>query len=198
MPTWEERFSVDGYIYGTEPNEFLRDNVAILPRGSVLCLAEGEGRNSVFLAESGFDVHSVDLTHAGVAKTLQLAAKRGVTVDAVVGDLADHDLGAGQWDVIVSIFAHTDADTRRRVHRDVVPALKADGVFLLEAYTVDQIGRGTGGPSNPDMMMSLAKLADELPGLEVLHGAELVREIVEGPGHTGFGAVVQLIARKPG
>ena len=188
---WEERF-------GTDPNEFLRDNVTQLPQGSVLCLAEGEGRNAVFLAECGYVVHSVDLTPAGVAKTLRLAEQRGVAVDAVVGDLETFDIGIAQWDAIVSIFAHMPPVVRRSLHSRVVAALKPGGVFLLEAYTPAQVGRGTGGPSTPETTMNLVALGDELRGLEQIHARELDRNVIEGPGHTGLGSVVQVIARKPG
>jgi SAM-dependent methyltransferase len=194
---WEDRYSIDGYLFGTEPNDFLRDNLGALGSGIVLCLAEGEGRNATFLARQGFDVHSVDLTESGVAKTLRLAADNGVTVHAQVGDLATHDIGVNRWDAIVSIFAHMPPEIRRGLHRRVVTALKPGGVILLEAYTPAQIGRGTGGPQAAEMTMSLATLTDELDGLDVVHAIELVRNVVEGPGHTGDGAVVQYIARKP-
>jgi SAM-dependent methyltransferase len=194
---WEERFGDDAYLYGTQPNDFLEARVAGLPAGRVLCLAEGEGRNAVFLAAQGHDVHSVDLTEAGVAKTLRLADERGVRVAAQVGDLAVFDIGKAEWDVVVSIFAHMPPHVRRDLHARVVDALRPGGVLILEAYTPDQIGRGTGGPSLPEMTMTLAGLRDELAGLTFEHAAELTREVVEGPGHSGVGAVVQVVARKP-
>lgn len=195
---WEQRYGADEYVFGTEPNDFLREHVGDLPPGRVLCLAEGEGRNAVFLAGAGFEVAGIDLTEAGVAKTRRLAASRGVVVDARQGDLADADLGTACWQAIVSIFAHTPPAVRRRVHRSVVEALAPGGVLLLEAYTPDQIGRGTGGPPTPDLTPTLVQLRDELAGLELLHAVELVRPVLEGPGHTGPGAVVQVIARKAG
>ena len=194
---WEDRYRAEAYLYGTEPNAFLEEHLEALPHGSVLCLAEGEGRNAVFLARSGLDVHSVDLTETGVAKTLRLAEAHGVRVGAVAADLAAHDIGAARWDGIVSIFAHMPPQVRRDLHRRVVAALKPGGVFLLEAYTPDQIGRGTGGPAVPEMTMTLQLLRDELAGIEFVHAVELERDVVEGSGHTGVGAVVQLIARKP-
>ena len=194
---WEERFGADAYVFGTEPNEFLRSRVGEFPAGRALCLAEGEGRNAVFLAKSGWDVASVDLTEAGVAKTLRLAGQRGVVVDAVQGDLATFDLGVDRWDVIVSIFAHVPPPVRRDLHRRVTAALAPGGVLLLEAYTPDQVGRGTGGPPVVELTMTLAGLRDELAGLELLHGEELERDVVEGHGHNGTGAVVQVIARRP-
>jgi len=193
---WEERYGVDDYVYGTEPNGFLRENVSVLPMGDILCLAEGEGRNAVFLASTGRRVSSVDLTEAGVAKTLRLAAAAGVSVDAVVGDLADFDLGVDQWDAVVSIFAHMPSPVRVDLHERVVASLRPGGVFLLEAYTPDQVGRGTGGPASPDLMMTVEGLRGELEPLEFVHAQEREREIVEGTHHTGIGSVVQVIARK--
>lgn len=194
---WEARYADDEYVFGTEPNDFLREHVGDLPTGPVLCLAEGEGRNAVFLAEQGFPVSSVDLSDAGVAKTRRLAAARGVTVDAVQGDLAVVDLGRERWSAVVSIFAHVPPAVRRDLYRRVADALVPGGVLLVEAYTPDQIGRGTGGPPTPDLTPSLADLRAELAGLELLHAVELVRPVLEGPGHTGDGAVVQVIARRP-
>jgi len=195
---WEERYSVDDYVYGTEPNGFLREHLSVLPMGDALCLAEGEGRNAVFLANTGRRVSSVDLTEAGVAKTLRLALAVGVSVDAVVGDLADYDLGVDCWDAIVSIFAHMPSPVRADLHRRVVPSLRPGGVFLLEAYTPDQIGRGTGGPGSADLMMTIEGLRSELESLEFVYAEEREREIVEGTHHTGIGSVVQVIARKKG
>lgn len=193
---WEQRYGGESYHYGTEPNDFLRASEHHLPDGPVLCLAEGEGRNAVFLAGSGREVHSVDLTETGVAKTVRLAAARGVEVRAAAADLATHDLGVEAWDGIVSIFAHMPPPVRRDLHARVVAALRPGGVFVLEAYTPDQIGRGTGGPALPELTMTLQGLREELAGLELVHAAELVRDVVEGAGHTGPGAVVQVIARK--
>jgi 2-polyprenyl-3-methyl-5-hydroxy-6-metoxy-1,4-benzoquinol methylase len=194
---WEQRYGIAEYVYGTEPNEFLREHLAVLPHGRVLCVAEGEGRNSVFIAASGREVHGVDLTDAGVEKTRRLAAERNVQVNAVVADLTDHDIGVEQWDAVVSIFAHMPPSVRRSLHQRVVAALRPGGVLLLEAYTPDQIGRGTGGPAVPEMTMTLEGLRAELQGLVFEHGIEVLRDVVEGPGHTGLGAVVQVIARKP-
>ncbi len=194
---WEARYSQPDYVYGTDPNDFLRSQVHHLPPGGeVLCVAEGEGRNSVFLARQGFRVTSFDLTEAGAAKTRRLAAEHGVEVDAHVADAAHFPIGEQRWDAVVSIFAHMPPPVRADLHRRVAVGLRPGGVLVLEAYTPDQIGRGTGGPPTAEMTMSLDVLRAELPGLHELHAAELVRPVVEGPGHTGDGAVVQFVARK--
>ena len=195
---WEGRYGgTDDFVYGTDPNDFLAEIAPGLTPGDTLCLADGEGRNGVYLAGLGHRVTSVDLTDAGMAKAARLAAARGVDLTTVVADLADYDLGSNRWDLVVSIFAHTPPPIRRRVHAALATALRPGGTLILEAYTPDQIGRGTGGPRVPELTMDLGRLDDELVGLEFEHRAEFVRSVVEGPGHTGDGAVVQVIARRP-
>lgn len=196
---WEGRYgSTAEFVYGTDPNDFLAEVAPDLASGDTLCLADGEGRNGVYLAELGHRVTSVDLTEAGMAKAAALATERGVNLTTVVADLADYNLGIDRWDLVVSIFAHTPPPTRRRIHCALATALRPGGRLILEAYTPDQIGRGTGGPPVPELTMDLARLDEELVGLEFEHRAEFVRSVIEGPGHTGDGAVVQVIARRPG
>ena len=193
---WDEKYDADEFMYGKEPNDFLRNNVDALPHGKVLCLADGEGRNSVFIASTGRAVWSVDLSTKGPLKTQRLAAERGVEVTAESADLADYDLGENRWDAIVSIFAHMPIDVREDLHKRVATALKPGGVFLLEAYTPSQVGRGTGGPQDPALTMQLNALKEELAPLTFVVVQEIERNVVEGIGHTGMASVVQVIARK--
>lgn len=195
---WEERYgSTDDYVYGTEPNDFLVEAVAEFQPGRAMCLADGEGRNSVYLAQLGFTVSAVDLSEAAVEKARRLAEQRGVVIDAQQGDLAQLDLGEGTYDLIVSIFAHCDEATRIDLHRRVVRALRPGGRLVLEAYTPEQIGRGTGGPQERSLTMDLERLSRELDGLELDVAVERLRPVHEGPLHTGEGAVVQVVARRP-
>ncbi len=191
---WESRYSSDDYIYGTDPNDFLAEAVADLPPGRALCIADGEGRNGVHLASLGHTVTSVDLTESGMAKAARLAEAKGVDLTTVVADIADFDLGEQQWDLIVSIFAHMPVPVRAGLHRRIAPALAPGGHFVLEAYTPDQVGRGTGGPPDAALTMTLEALGQELEGMQIISGVEKVRSVVEGPGHSGDGAVVQVIA----
>ena len=193
---WEERYRIDDYLYGIEPNEFLRDNVDRIAMGRVLCLAEGEGRNATFLARTGRMVSSVELSETGVEKTLRLAAQHDVAVNAIVADLATYDLGQEQWEGIISIFAHMPPKVRTDLHRRIIAALKPGGILLLEAYAPNQIGRNTGGPTMVEMTMALSDLRDELAPLIFLHATETEREVFEGSAHSGLGAVVQVIAQK--
>lgn len=191
---WESRYDTDAYIFGTAPNDFLVTSVADLPVGRALCLADGEGRNGVYLASLGHEVTSLDMAESAMVKAARLAETSGVSMTTVVADLADYDLGQQRWDLIVSIFAHTPPDLRARVHRTIAAALTPQGRLVLEAYTPDQIGRGTGGPPIPELTMTLDGLRNELEGMEIITGQETVRSVIEGPGHTGDGAVVQIIA----
>ncbi len=194
---WDDRYSGDEYLYGKEPNEFLASVAAkISSGGSVMCLADGEGRNGVFLAGLGFDVASIDQSERGVDKARSLARHSGAELDAQVGDLATVDLGQGRWDAIVSIFVHVPVELRRDLHARVVRSLKPNGLFVLEAYTPDQIGRGTGGPPDAALTMTLDDVRAELAGLHEEHGMETVRPVVEGSGHSGDGAVVQFLGRR--
>lgn len=193
---WDEEYSVEEYVYGKEPNEFLLEMSEKLSKGSVLCLAEGEGRNAVHLARLGFAATAVDSSRVGLAKAEKLAEESGVTIRTVTADLAEYTIEEGIWDSIISISCHVHQDLRRRLHRDVVAGLKEGGTFLLEAYTPKQLELQTGGPPSAEYLMELAPLREELDGLEFIHGQELVRDVVEGINHTGKGSVVQVLARK--
>jgi SAM-dependent methyltransferase len=194
---WAARYGGDEYFYGTEPNDFLREQAGRLkPGAKVLCLAEGEGRNAVFLAGRGCAVTGVDQSAAGLEKTRRLAKERGVTVETVRADLADYDLGTARWDGIVSIWAHVPPALRRSLYARGAAALKPGGVLILEAYTPDQLRHKTGGPPDPALTPRLADLREELAGLRLEIGRELERDVREGRGHGGLSAVVQVVAVK--
>jgi SAM-dependent methyltransferase len=193
---WNERYAGDEYLYGTEPNTFLAEHADLL-LGPVLSLAEGEGRNAVFLATRGLDVLGVDSSSVGLAKAQRLAAARGVTIRTEVADLGGYDLPPAHFGSAISIFAHLPGSLRRRLYPLVERSLKPGGILLLEAYTLAQLPKSTGGPKDPDMLMSVANLEMEFPGCEVILAREIDRHVAEG-GHRsgGVGSVVQFIARK--
>lgn len=195
---WDERYAESDYAYGTAPNDFLREQAGRIPAGPVLCLAEGEGRNAVWLAEQGYDVTAVDQSAVGLAKARRLAAERGVRIETLRSDLAHYQIMPDAWSGIVSIFAHVPPELRRLVHRQVVAGLRPGGVLILEAYTPEQLRFGTGGPPEAALNMALEALHQELAGLDFEIGREIVREVVEGRYHTGEGHVVQIVARRHG
>ncbi|MDX1998007.1 MAG: class I SAM-dependent methyltransferase [Thermoanaerobaculia bacterium] len=197
MTEWDERYASDDFVYGTEPNRFLAEHAGLLV-GPVLSLAEGEGRNAVFLASLGLEVLGVDQSPVGLAKAQRLAAQRGVTISTEVVDLAAYSPPEGAFGSVVSIFGHLPSAVRRALHQRVERALRPGGLVLLEHYTKAQIARGTGGPPNPDWLPSRAELESEFPHCAPILSREIEREVIEGRFHTGVASVVQFIARKLG
>jgi len=193
---WDERYSAEEYAYGTTPNKFLEENVNSIPKGKVLSLAEGEGRNAVFLAKHGYAVTALDASLVGLNKARKLAEENGVVIEFIHADLADYDLGENKWDGIISIFCPLPSSLRKQLYKKVEAGLRRSGVFLLEAYTPDQLKHGTGGGNSVDLMQSEKSLSLELAGLKFKHLIELERDVIEGVYHTGLGAVVQAIATK--
>ncbi len=195
---WDQRYNEEGFAYGTEPNDFLKSEYRRVPKkGRVLCLAEGEGRNAVFLAKQGYLVTAVDQSLVGLQKAENLAAEHGVEISTTVADLADYDLGSEVWDGIVSIAAHVPPLLRKEIHAQVAGALKRNGIFILEAYTERHLEMdGVGGPPQKELFMSLDELKVELEGLELIMGIEIERNISEGKYHQGESVVVQVVAGK--
>lgn len=192
---WNERYATEEFIYGTEPNAFLVEHARDLI-GPVLSLAEGEGRNGVYLASLGLDVLGVDASEVGLAKAQRLAAARRVTLRTEVADLAMYAPPENTFGSIVSIFAHLPGDVRKRLYPRVERSLKPGGIILLEAYSKAQFARDTGGPKDLDMLLSTEDLERAFPECEPILLREQEREVVEGTFHTGLASVVQFIARK--
>jgi len=193
MCAWDERYALEGWAYGTEPNDFLRQEAYRIPPGRVLCLGEGEGRNAVFLAEEEYEVVGVDRSQVGMDKAQGLAQERSVFIETVVSSIEDFELAEGEWQGIISIFFHLPPDLRKKVHRSVVQGLAPGGILILEAYTPRQLALGTGGPPHLDQLISLSDLEEELEGLDFMLAREAEREVHEGRMHTGRGSVVQVV-----
>jgi len=136
---WDERYSGEDYVYGKEPNDFLRENLSRLKRGKVLCLGSGEGRNAVFLAKHGYEVTALDASLAGLKKAEKLAHEAGVHISTLPVDLHDYAFASESWDSIVSIYCHLPPPLRERVHLGVVTALREDGIFLMEASSTPPV-----------------------------------------------------------
>ena len=194
---WDSRYGAESFFYGSEPNDFLREKAPLLAAGSdVLCLAEGEGRNAVFLATLGHRVTGVDASPVGLAKAQRLAAERGTTLTTEVADLADFDLGDARWDAVVSIWCHLPAAMRPSMHGRIARAMRTGGLVLFEHYHPRQLDYRTGGPPDAAMLLTLDELRRDFSGFDVVHAWEGERPIVEGTGHKGTSYVTQFVARK--
>jgi SAM-dependent methyltransferase len=193
---WNERFSRKGFAYGEEANEFLKSTVNLLPKGRILCIGEGEGRNALFLTMAGYEVTAIDISDVGLEKTRKRANEKNVTIKTIHADLTQYDFGKEIWQGIVSIYFHVHKDDRAPLHHRCVEALTKDGVFIMESYSTNQLKFETGGPKNIDLLLDLNEVRDELNGLDFKIAREIEREIIEGDFHTGMGSVVQIVGIK--
>jgi SAM-dependent methyltransferase len=199
LDRWNERFAKDAYHFGTGPNAFLASQADRLRPGmTALAIADGEGRNSVWLAERGIAVTAFDFSPLGVAKAQRLAEGRGVSVDYRVADIRQWNWQPEAFDAVVAIFFQfaKPAD-RERIFAGIVTTLKPGGVLILQGYRPEQIAYGTGGPPWPEHMYTERLLRDAFAALEIPHLASHDDEVHEGVGHSGMSALIDLVARKP-
>jgi cyclopropane fatty-acyl-phospholipid synthase-like methyltransferase len=196
---WNARFGAADYVFGTAPNAFLASQAARLRPGmTALCIADGEGRNSVWLAEQGLAVSAFDVSPVGVEKAQKLARDRGVQVDYTIGNIHQYDWRARQYDVIAAIFFQfADPQERTAIFAGLRDALAPGGLLLLQGYTPRQLEYKTGGPPFAENMYTEPLLRTAFADLEILHLAEHDREIHEGRGHSGMSALIDMVARKP-
>ncbi len=197
---WERRFgSTDDYLFGTAPNAFLAAEAhRIAPGARVLAVADGEGRNGVFLAGRGAIVHAVDGARAAIAKSKRLAANRGVSLTWEQADLTKWHWPVSAYDVVVAIFVQFVTPTEQPAFfMHLQAALKPGGLLLLEGYRPEQIANHTGGPSDPAHLYTETLLRQAFAGMtiEALRSRDAMIE--EGTGHAGMSALIDLIAVKP-
>lgn len=195
---WDTRYRNDGYRFGTLPNDYLKEQLAkISHQGRALCLADGEGRNGVWLAQLGFEVTSVDISSEGINKAKKLAAENQVNMHFDVADIKYYPFDLQRFDLIVSIFFHTPALLRREIHNKVATALNVGGTFIMEAYSPEQVHQNTGGPKELDLLVKLEDVLQDFPTLTIQHQYTGPRSVVEGDAHKGDAFVTQITAVKP-
>ena len=197
---WDNAFAADEYRYGTEPNAFLAEQAPKLLKACarVLCIGDGEGRNGVWLAEQGYDVHILEPSGVGIRKALSLAQKREVTVKTTQG-FFPATRPNGTFDAVVLIYLHQPADRRVPFHEAVVSVLNPGGVVILEGFDVVQRdnNRRSGGPPVREMLFTTEMLAADFADANIEHLVAEETTLREGPGHDGAADVVRLVARRP-
>lgn len=196
--TWNQRFSSEDYIFGREPNEYLQAQAPLLAPGTrALCVADGEGRNSVWLARQGLKVDAFDIAETGVEKARRLAAEAGVSVDYRVASCDDWSWSEDTYDVVAAIFVQfADPEMRARLFGNMVRALKPGGLVILQGYTPKQLEYKTGGPGELSHLYTEDLLREAFGALEIVELVEYEAELKEGARHTGRSALVGLVARK--
>lgn len=200
IAVWDTRFaSTDDFVFGTEPNQFMVRQAHLLKPGmKALAVADGEGRNGVWLAQQGLDVTSVDGSQVALSKAERLARERGVTLNTVCADLVSWEWGQDTYDVIVGIFIQfAGPRLRPRLFQRAAQALRPGGHFLLQGYHPKQLDYKTGGPSAIENLYTEEQLRAELAHMEIVHLARYDAELDEGSGHRGMSALIDVVARKP-
>jgi len=199
LETWNKRFARDDFLFGEEPNAFLRAQAhRVQPGGSVLCVADGEGRNSVWLAEHGLAVTAFDFAPNAVEKAKRLAEKRHVQVRHQIGDAYSWPWGAAQYDAVVAIFIQfLPPEERDEVFAGMQSAVKPGGLFLLQGYRPEQVDYATGGPPRREHMYTREWLERIFSGWSILALEAYDTVIREGQAHNGMSALIDLVARKP-
>ena len=198
---WDERYSHSEYAYGEQPNEFLKAQLENFPEGAILFPAEGEGRNSVYAARSGWQASAFDQSVEGQKKAIQLAEKNGVTIDYIVNSFQDLPYLPGQFDAVGLFYAHFPAENRQAFHRQLADFLRPGGVIILEGFSkknLEYLARNSavGGPREIQMLFSTDEIRADFAGFEILQLAEEEVELNEGLYHKGTGSVVRFVGRK--
>lgn len=193
---WDSRYSLPQYAYGIEPNAFLAGQLRKLKPGKLLLPMEGEGRNAVFAAKEGWIVDAFDFSEAAQRKAEKLAAEAGVTINYSISDASRFQAAEGSYDAVAMIFAHLPPEIRNGFHRKLIDALRPGGVFLLEAFTPQQLNYQSGGPRQYEMLYTAQMLQQDFSDLRIEFLEETETTLEEGPFHSGKAAVVQLIAIK--
>ncbi|MDP2411645.1 MAG: class I SAM-dependent methyltransferase [Pseudolabrys sp.] len=195
---WQQRFAQPGYLFGTAPNAFLKSKASLLRReGRALAIADGEGRNGVFLAEQGLDVLSVDYSPLAQAKAQKLAAERGVTLRTEQADMTTWSWEPEAYDVVAAIFIQfATPPERAAIFAGIKRTLKPGGLLLMQGYRPKQLEYKTGGPPNADHLYTREMLQSAFADFSTLEIVEHDSEIEEGAGHAGMSALIDVVGRK--
>lgn len=196
---WDRRYDTPDYVFGTEPAAFLTRHVELLtPGATALVVADGEGRNSVFLAERGLQVTAMDVSEVGVGKARRLAADRGTSVDFRVADILSWDWKPDAYDIVVAVFIQfLDPHQRSRVFDGMQRTVRPGGRLLLHGYRPEQIGYATGGPSDPTHLYDETLLSESFAAMSIDVLDAYDATLQEGAGHAGMSALIDLVATRP-
>ncbi|MDQ0064375.1 class I SAM-dependent methyltransferase [Chryseobacterium lathyri] len=201
LDRWNDRYSSEEFAYGTEPNNYLKEQLEKLEPGSVLFPAEGEGRNAVFAAVKGWNVSAFDISSEGKSKALQLAENKNVTIDYQVGELQALNFQTEQFDAIALIYAHFPADIKSSVHQMLDQYLRKGGIIIFEAFSKNHLDYVTknekvGGPKDIGSLFSTDEIKADFPDYDIIQLEEMEIELNEGLFHNGTGSVIRFVGRK--
>lgn len=193
---WNERYSQLGYAYGIEPNEFLKEQLDKLPKGNILFLCEGEGRNAIYAAKEGWNVSAFDLSIEGMNKANQLAQEKKVAIDYQIADALTVNYPVESFDAIALIYAHFPASIRKTIHEKVINWLKPGGIVILEAFNPLQLQNGSAGPKELSMLYTKEILTNDFSKIEILKLATEKIILNEGKYHQGLSDIIRFVGQK--
>ena len=193
---WDTRYSTTEFIYGTEPNKFLKSELDKLNPGKILLLGEGEGRNAVYAALKGWKVDAVDFSTKAKEKALQLAEENAVHIEYEVVDLSNYKLKQNHYDAIAIIYLHLNPEVRSSIHAQISNSLHNGGKLILEVFEKEQLGKSSGGPQSIEMLYSLEELKTDFVSMKIELLEKQLIKLDESDKHRGDAAVIRLIAMK--
>ena len=191
---WNERYAEAEFVYGTEPNRFFKEQIDKLKPGKILLPADGEGRNSVYAAHQGWDVTAVDYSRSGRKKALKLAADHEVEITYDIADLSEYDFGMNRFDATAFIYVHLPRSIIKEVYSNIIKSLNAGAPIIVEVYSVNQLGRDSGGPKDERVLYTEKKLRELLAGTDIEWMEEMEIDLKEGKYHVGKAMVIRAMA----
>lgn len=200
MKRWNDRFSADGFVFGKEVNQYLKDAALLhIPKNSrVLCVADGEGRNSVWLAKNNYVVDAFDISEVGINKAKKFAQENSVNVHYELNDLDHFQWPENSYDAIACIFIQfAPPEMRQRAFEHMIKSLKPGGILIVQGYTPKQLEYKTGGPSIESHLYTENLLKDSFKSLQILDLKTYEAQLNEGAGHAGISALIGMTAKKP-
>lgn len=193
---WDDRYSDKNFVYGTEPNNFFKEQIDLLKPGNILMLGEGEGRNGVYAAQKGWTVDAIDFSLKAKEKALKLANEKNVKVNYFVDNLENYEPKKNHYDAAGLIFLHLNEKIRNSVHKNVVSSLKPSGRVIMEVYSKEQLGKDSGGPQNIDMLYSIENIEETFGELTPLLLTKKIIHLSESSFHFGEASVIRFVGKK--
>ena len=198
---WDKRYSVSEYVYGEDPNGFLKEQLKTLPIGTILLVGEGEGRNGVYAARQGWKVSAFDISVEGKRKADRLARKHSVEIDYQVGELHDQNYQTEQFDVIALICTHFPAKSRSAIYKELIGYLRPGGTLIMEVFSTKQLnyqikGDSFGGPKNIDLLYTLEDIQSDFKSLEIVELEETEKRLREGNHQNDLSCVIRFVGKK--
>lgn len=198
---WNKKYSSKEYVYGKEPNAYLKEQLNKLKAGAILFPAEGEGRNAVYAATQGWEVSAFDISNEGQQKALQLAKDNEVEINYQLGGFRDINYKPEQFDVIALIYAHFPANKRAGDFKQLERYLRKNGTFIFEVFSKNNLEYSLknpkiGGPDNAELLYSIEDMKNYFPNYKIIELAETEIELHEGLFHNGKGSVIRFVGQK--